>query len=156
MAKGTSKGRSAGPRVAKPTSRSTVNASKITQATSTALLASGVACLVASAVWTSWFPPAQQWRPEDAQRLAALTDEANSLYKKFAQARLRGIEIPDDPIPLRKIKQEIAATRGRLQEAAALPVKQAFQLKWIGIGLVIGGLCGLAATRQLSRSKRGP
>ncbi len=93
----------------------------------------GLSLVALSYGWTTLYPPAANWSDSEAARLGAVQAELDRLYKKLAEAQLRGVSIPKDPIPLLRLLEKDAALRQEMNHALDASGRTANKLRLAGI-----------------------
>ncbi len=100
----------------------------------------GLALVALSYVWTTLFPPAANWSQEQAARLAAVDADLMRLYKKLSEAKLRGVPIPENPIPLVRLLEKDAALRREMEDALEASARTAKRLWLAGLATLCTGV----------------
>jgi hypothetical protein len=93
----------------------------------------GLTLIVLSYGWTTLYPPAANWSEEQAARLDVVKTDLDRLYKKLAEAQLRGVAIPKDPIPLMRLLEKDAALRQQMNSALSASERTAKKLRVAGV-----------------------
>lgn len=100
----------------------------------------GLILLGLSYAWPSLHPPSATRSSELGAELAKVDADLERLYKKLAEAKLRGVEIPAEPIPLKRLTEESNHLRRDLGEAAAAPQRTAHKLRLAGVASLLAGV----------------
>jgi drug/metabolite transporter (DMT)-like permease len=116
------------------------------------VIALGLALVTLSYGWTTLYPPAASWSPAQAAELAAVDAEVARLYKKLADAQLRGVQVPAEPVPLVRLLQKEAALRQEMEDALGASARTAKKLRLAGIALLSAGVAFYLYARSVARA----
>ncbi len=115
----------------------------------------GILLLVGSVVWGQLFPPTRAWTDEKSHRLAELGSETNRLQFALVQAQQNpSVHAGENPAEVKlaydKVRQEYDLLQQEFESARDTPKTVAAALRWVGIGLIVGGALFFYADRNTS------
>ena len=110
----------------------------------------GFTLFVASALWSTLFPPTQSWTPEKAQRISEVKARLNNL--SFMINTPRNFHSGPDPGTLKaesdSLLKEFEQLKTDFESATDRPQKVTSILRWAGLGLASVGIAGWYAVNQ--------
>lgn len=104
------------------------------------VIALGLALLALSYGWTTLYPPEANWSQTQSAELVAVDAEVMRLYKKLADAQLRGVAVPKEPLPLVRLLEKDAVLRQEMEHALNASQRTAKKLRLTGIATLCAGV----------------